>query len=37
GVSAADYAIYAIFNWLSPIMTLIFAAFSIKIKQLAKK
>jgi NhaC family Na+:H+ antiporter len=35
GVSVADYAIYAIFNWLSPIMTLIFAAFRIKIKQLA--
>jgi NhaC family Na+:H+ antiporter len=34
GVPVADYAIYAIFNWLSPIMTLIFAAFSIKIKQL---
>lgn len=37
GVSVADYAIYAIFNWLSPIMTLIFAAFKIKIKQLATK
>ncbi len=37
GVSAGEYFIYAIFNWLSPIMTLIFAAFSIKIKQLAKK
>ena len=34
GVPVADYAIYAIFNWLSPIMTLIFAGFSIKIKQL---
>jgi NhaC family Na+:H+ antiporter len=34
GVPVADYAIYAIFNWLSPIMTLIFAAFKIKIKQL---
>lgn len=34
GVPVADYAIYAIFNWLSPIMTLTFAAFSIKIKQL---
>lgn len=34
GVPVADYAIYAVFNWLSPIMTLIFAAFSIKIKQL---
>jgi NhaC family Na+:H+ antiporter len=37
GVSVADYAIYAIFNWLSPIMTLIFAGFRIKIKQLVTK
>ncbi|MDO9038838.1 MAG: Na+/H+ antiporter NhaC [Lutibacter sp.] len=37
GVPVADYAIYAIFNWLSPIMTLIFAGFSIKIKQLVTK
>jgi len=36
GVSVGDYFIYAIFNWLSPIMTLIFAAFSIKIKQLVR-
>jgi NhaC family Na+:H+ antiporter len=35
GVSVSDYFIYAIFNWLSPIMTLFFAAFKIKIKQLA--
>jgi NhaC family Na+:H+ antiporter len=35
GVGVAEYAIYAIFNWLSPIMTLLFAAFRIKIKQLA--
>ncbi len=34
GVPVASYFIYAIFNWLSPITTLIFAAFSIKIKQL---
>jgi len=34
GVSVAEYFVYAIFNWLSPIMTLIFAAFHIKIKQL---
>ena len=33
GVSVADYFIYAIFNWLSPFMTLTFAAFRIKIKQ----
>ena len=37
GVSVADYFIYAIFNWLSPFMTLLFAAFNIKIKQLLKK
>ena len=37
GVSVFDYAIYAIFNWLSPFMTLIFAAFKIKIKELAAK
>ncbi|GAL00441.1 Na+/H+ antiporter NhaC [Nonlabens ulvanivorans] len=37
GVSVLDYAIYAMFSWLSPIMTLIFAAFSIKIKQLVTK
>lgn len=35
GVSVADYFIYAIFNWLSPFTTLIFAAFRIKIKQLS--
>jgi NhaC family Na+:H+ antiporter len=34
GVSVFDYFIYAIFNWLSPFMTLIVAAFSIKIKKL---
>ncbi len=35
GVSVADYFVYAIFNWLSPMMTLLFAALNIKIKQLA--
>ena len=34
GVSVAEYFIYAIFNWLSPMMTLLFAALQIKIKQL---
>lgn len=34
GVNVFDYFIYAIFNYISPIMTLIFAAFSIKIRQL---
>lgn len=33
GVGVGEYFIYAIFNWLSPIMTLIFAAFKIKIRQ----
>ena len=36
GVSVADYFIYAVFNWLSPFMTLLFAALNIKIKQLTK-
>lgn len=36
GVSVTDYFIYAIFNWLSPITTLIYAAFFIKIKMLIK-
>lgn len=34
GVGVAEYAMFAVFNWLSPIMTLIFAAFHIKIRQL---
>ncbi len=34
GVSTFDYLPYAFFNILSPIMTLIFAAFNIKIRQL---
>ncbi len=34
GVSVGEYFFYAIFNWLSPFMTLLFAAFKIKIKQL---
>ncbi|REE83185.1 NhaC family Na+:H+ antiporter [Lutibacter oceani] len=37
GVGVADYFVYAIFNWLSPFMTLFFAALNIKIKQLASK
>lgn len=36
GVGVAEYFVYAIFNWLSPIMTFIFAAFNIKIKKLAQ-
>jgi len=34
GVGVSEYFIYAIFNWLSPFTTLLFAAFKIKIKQL---
>jgi len=34
GVSVADYFIYAIFNWLSPFMTLLFAALGLKIREL---
>jgi NhaC family Na+:H+ antiporter len=33
GVSVFDYFIYAIFNWLSPITTLLYAAMEIKIKK----
>ena len=35
GVSVADYFIYAIFNWLSPFMTLLIAAFNFKIKKMS--
>jgi len=34
GVSVYDYFVYAVFNYLSPFMTLFFAAFNIKIRQL---
>lgn len=37
GVSVFEFGIYAIFNWLSPFMTLLFAAFNIKIRQLVVK
>ncbi|PKQ45547.1 Na+/H+ antiporter NhaC [Confluentibacter flavum] len=37
GVDTLHYAGYAIFNWLSPFMTLLFAAFRIKIKMLTSK
>jgi len=36
GVGVGEYFVYAIFNWLSPIMTLIYAGLSIKIRQLVK-
>lgn len=34
GVLVEDYFAYAIFNYVSPFMTLLFAAFSIRIKQI---
>ncbi|MBZ9788032.1 Na+/H+ antiporter NhaC [Psychroflexus sp. CAK57W] len=37
GVPVVDYFFYAIFNYLSPFVTLFFAAFNIKIRQLRKK
>ncbi|GAA4299979.1 Na+/H+ antiporter NhaC [Aestuariibaculum suncheonense] len=37
GVDTLHYAGYAIFNWLSPFTTLLFAALSIKIRQLTDK
>ena len=37
GVPVADYFVFAIFNWLSPFMTLLFAGFQIKIKQIVSK
>ncbi len=36
GVSVGEYFVYAIFNYLSPFMTLLFAAFHIKIRALKK-
>ncbi len=36
GVGVAEYFIYAIFNWVSPIITLIYAFFNIKIRQLVR-
>ena len=37
GVDVMDYFVYAIFNYLSPFTTLLFAALNIKIRQLVKK
>ncbi|MGB0443795.1 MAG: Na+/H+ antiporter NhaC, partial [Flavobacteriaceae bacterium] len=34
GVSVAEYFVYAIFNWLSPFTTLLYAAIGFKIKKL---
>ncbi|NNE32023.1 MAG: Na+/H+ antiporter NhaC [Winogradskyella sp.] len=36
GVGVGEYFVYAIFNWLSPFTTLLFAAFRIKIRMLVK-
>jgi Na+:H+ antiporter, NhaC family len=37
GVSTGEYFIYAIFNWVSPIMTLVVAGLGYKIRSLVKK
>ena len=37
GVGVGEYFIYAIFNWISPFMTLIYAALRIKIRTLGNK
>ena len=36
GVGVGEYFIYAIFNWLSPIVTLTYAFLNVKIRQLIK-
>ncbi|MBT8269012.1 MAG: sodium:proton antiporter [Flavobacteriaceae bacterium] len=37
GVSVGEYFVYAIFNWISPFTTLVYAAFRIKIKMALNK
>lgn len=37
GVGVGEYFFYAVFNYISPLMTLLFAALGIKIKQLTSK
>ncbi len=37
GVGVGEYFMYAMFNWLSPFTTLLFAALNIKIRQLKDK
>ena len=37
GVGVGEYFIYAVFNWLSPFTTLLFAALKIKIRQISTK
>ena len=36
GVGVSEYFIYGIFNWISPLMTLLYAYFGIKIKKIIK-
>tara|TARA_Y100000991_G_scaffold176340_1_gene138418 strand:+ start:14026 stop:15507 length:1482 start_codon:yes stop_codon:yes gene_type:complete len=36
GVSTVDYMLYCFFNWISPLMTLVYAYFIIKIKSIIK-
>ena len=36
GVSVSEYFFFAVFNYLSPITTLVFAAFNLKIRQIIK-
>ena len=36
GVGVGEYALYAVFNYLSPIMTLVFAGLKFKIRGLVK-
>ena len=37
GVSVVDYFVYAVFNWLSPIMTLIYAGIGIKLRSITRQ
>lgn len=37
GVGVGEYFMFAIFNWLSPFMTLLFAGLNIKIRQITAK
>ena len=37
GVGVGEYFVYAIFNWLSPFTTLLFAALNLKIRMLRGK
>ena len=37
GVSVGEYFMFAIFNWISPFMTLLFAALNMKIRMLGEK